>query len=257
MKGYLYVATGEYYINEAIVSSKSLKEHDSEAHITLITNSPIEHKIFNDVKVLNFKVNDWKDGTLFKLHGLLESKYNKTFFVDTDTFFCDRCDELFKLLEFFDACIMPSPGEHSGVIVDNKELDGYFSYNSGVIVYNNNQKFKNFIADAIKSYEQKYNLYPGDQQAIMDSLLNHNLKIYPLQNLYNFRTGFYQVISKDYVKILHGHEDNFKNIQNELNKVKKKRIWVPGKGLIYHQSFKEKLFHNRLSKIFRKLRFKY
>ncbi len=93
--GYLYAATGRKYIEEAIVSVRSLRRINSNIHATLITDKHIEISDFDNIQVLrieNQNFNTWKRGLFFKVLALQNSPYNKNFLHnrDSDCFYVDK-----------------------------------------------------------------------------------------------------------------------------------------------------------------------
>ena len=82
-KGYLYVATGLQFINEAIKSARSLKRINPQTHITLITDAELKKDCFDIVKIIrndepHYKTRK-KRGLLYRIVGLLQSPYEVTF----------------------------------------------------------------------------------------------------------------------------------------------------------------------------------
>ena len=142
-EGFLYVATGQKYIKEAIRSAQSLKKHSGSARIAMVTNEAFSNKLFDEVIVLDHEhSSDWKNGLSFKVEGLLRSPFEKTFFIDTDTYFTDNVQELFRVLDYFDLLMSHSPNDISRIRIEGEKLEGISPYNTGVIVYNNSEKVK-------------------------------------------------------------------------------------------------------------------
>jgi hypothetical protein len=235
-QGYVYAAVGDEFIQEALVSIESLRKHSPNAHITLLTDSQVTIKEVDLVKVIKFHLNSenrWKPGTLFKVRALQESPYEKTFFIDTDTFFCDNCEELFPLLDYFHLLICHAPADKSRVVLSNGFLDGYFPYNTGVIVFNNQPAVKKFLTKWYNVYSAKFSMYPHDQTPFMEALLYANLKTYTLQSIYNFRIPFSVSIFGKKVKILHGRCDGqFQELAEIVNSTDLHRVWSPSKRSI-------------------------
>jgi hypothetical protein len=235
-EGYLYIATGENYINEAKTSVKSLRTHSPNAHVSLITDKKIIATEFDEIQILENDVEnyfDWKAALIFKVEALLHSPYEKTFFVDTDTYFLDDCSELFQLLNFFDILIAHAPADSSQVVIDDHKINGYYPYNTGVIVFNRNQLVLKLFTDWLNIYKNKYHLYPTDQTAFMESLLINKVCLYVLQSIYNFRVPFFVSILPDLkVKIIHGRYPNFKLLDEKINSHLLQRCWNPEKGEI-------------------------
>ena len=245
-QGYLYIATGNKFIKEAIVSATSLRKCNPNAHITVVTNENIENKIFDSVIIkTNGSVDSkWKSGIQYKVESLLLSPYEKTFFIDTDTYFIEDSAELFELLEYHDLQIAYAPDDKSKVVLNGKKLEGYYPYNTGVIVFNNNFKVKKLFKDWLSIYKSKFNIYPHDQTPFMEALLINNIKIHVFHQIYNFRFPYYTSVPGLRVKILHGRTDNFNFVANKVNKHHYNRVWVPKKKVIFNKpkkSFKKNL----------------
>ncbi len=140
-EGFLYVATGQKYIQEAKRSAESLKRHAKSAKIAIVTNKSFSSDIFDEIIVIDRESSmDWKTGLAFKVEGLLFSPFEKTFFLDTDTYFTDDVKELFRLLDFFDILICHASNDISKIKIEEKKLEGLSPYNTGVIVFKNSKK---------------------------------------------------------------------------------------------------------------------
>ncbi|WP_452226411.1 putative nucleotide-diphospho-sugar transferase [Lacinutrix cladophorae] len=227
-EGFLYIATGKKYINEAILSAKSLKSHNELAKIALVTDEPINDCVFNEVIVIEKKHSlTWKEGLSFKVAGLLKSPFEKTFFIDSDTYFTDNTSELFKLLDYFDILMCPSPNDISKLRINNEVLLGISHYNTGVIVYKNNDKIRDLFLHWKDLYSNNPKKYAGDQPAFSEALLKHDVKIYVLTNAYNFRFPFFITIPPLKVKILHGRSSNYSKLNKKINKHIAHRTWSP------------------------------
>lgn len=236
-RGYLYIATGNKYLDEAIISATSLKKCNPNAHITLITDEKINNKIFDSIVIknndsINYK---WKSGIQYKVESLLLSPYEKTFFIDTDTYFIEDSAELFDLLEYHDLQIAHAPDDKTKVVLDHKEFEGYYPYNTGVIVFNNNPKIKKLFQDWLSIYKRKFDIYPHDQAPFMEALLINDLKIHVFHQIYNFRLPYYIAIPGLKVKILHGRTNDFNLIANKINKHLYNRVWVSKQPIILNK----------------------
>ena len=233
-KGYLYAATNQRYIDEAIRSVRSLRKINQNIHATLVTDKDVQIIDFNSTIKLNYSGStDWKSGLLFKILALQNSPYDKTFFLDTDTFFCDECDELFDLLEYHDLLIAHSPGDVSQISINDKLLDGYFPYNTGVIIYQRNQVTKKLLQDWYSEYATNEGHFPDDQAAFMKVLLHNNVNVYVLQSIYNFRSMFFVSLPEKNVKIIHGRLNDYNPIKERVNSKNIQRAWDPAHQKIH------------------------
>jgi hypothetical protein len=228
-QGYLYVASGEKYVLEAERSAISLLSHNSQAQICLVTSQNYEGEVFSNVKFLEFSVDgDLRQaGFLFKILGIMESPFNRTIFLDTDTFLCDSCDELFDLLSYFDLLICHDYQEDTYALLDDRPIRGYNTYNSGVIAYSKNRSIMAFFKSWLETYQFNRDKYWGDQPAFMKALLQADIKTYSLQTIYNFRINQFLTISHGNVKILHGRHSDLVGIERIINESTDHRSWDP------------------------------
>ena len=210
--GYLYLANGEKYIQEAIVSAKSLKELNETAHVTLISNRAVAGSTFDLVKIKDFdEKNDLK--FLFRVENIYnESPYQNTIALDTDTYFCDNCDELFKFTKKYDISMVPAP------------LTKKISYNTGLIVFSKNPRCENLFAMWLKKYRENGG---GDQQLLTQSITESKTPIGSLPIIYNARINFYLGLNSGIVKIIHGRDNDIKKIRESINKSIERRCWLP------------------------------
>lgn len=239
-EGYLYIATGTQYVEEAIASVNSLRQCNPSSHVTLITDKPIDASYFDEVKILDFDTTNSSGCKNFKVLGLQHSPYDRTFFVDTDTFFIEDCKELFLLLEYHDLLIAPAPADRRAIMINESILEGYVSYNSGVIVFNNNSRVKNLFREWFLLCLKK--IYEGDQPPLMHALLTNSVKLYVLQHNYNFRLPFMVAVPGFKVKLLHGRNPDFHKIEKIVNEFESlQRAWNPNNSTMNVRESKRSL----------------
>ncbi|MCG8308412.1 MAG: glycosyltransferase family 77 protein [Cytophagales bacterium] len=229
-KGYLYAATNQRYIDEAIQSVRSLRKIDKNVHTTLITDKHLNINEFDSIITLDYSeigIDAWKNGLSFKIRAIQNSPYDHTFFLDTDTYFCESCKELFELLEYYELLIVHSPRDVNLVSVDNKTLDGYYPYNTGVIVYKKTEATKRLFEEWHRAYISSGADYDDDQAAFMKALLTNDIKLYVLHSIYNLRTMFFTSIPDAKVKIFHGRPSNLTEIIRTVNGHNYQRVWDP------------------------------
>ena len=234
-EGFLYIATGQKYIEEARTSAKSLRRHFENAKIALVTDKPINDNLFNEIIFLEpSHTSNWKLGLNFKVEGLLKSPFEKTFFIDTDTYFTDSTIELFRLLDFFDLLICHSPNDISKIRVKGKKLEGLSPYNTGVIVFNKNTEVIKLFKEWGRFYLEKPETYSSDQPAFMEALLTHDVKIFVLSYVYNFRLPSFISLPPLKVKIIHGRASNYERLNRIINRHSDRhRTWSPYWGKIF------------------------
>ena len=123
--GVLYIATGASYLEEARRSAQSVKKHSPTLSIGVVTDQSIQPDADFDM-VLDVSANTvleehqerylTQDTVPYsrKILPLFQSPFQKTIFLDSDTFVAAPLDELFTLLDHFDLLVTPAIFYHFG-----------------------------------------------------------------------------------------------------------------------------------------------
>ncbi|MGF1481790.1 MAG: hypothetical protein ACFB4I_20295 [Cyanophyceae cyanobacterium] len=229
--GVFYAAAGEKYIKEACYSAKSLKKINPSIKISLACNQePQERSLFDRVILVDEQVTCRNEGLLFKVkHLYFLSPYQKTIFVDTDTYFVDDCESGFNLLEYFDIALVPALVDKHYPILDGQKIASK-PLNTGVILFRkneaNDQLFKRWLAIYSEKLLANGNLKESDQTAFTEALFQSPSRLYPLPSEWNARFCFICTFAEP-VKILHGYSRNIEKIAHLINRSKGHRVWIP------------------------------
>ena len=128
--GVIYIATGDRYIDEAIVSAKSLKHNSPGIPVTILTSKLIDCSCFDREILIESPAYNWQD----KISQMYASPYKKTLFIDTDTFICADISHTFSLLDKFDLAAVHATFREN--IYQVKGVPESFpEMNTGVILY--------------------------------------------------------------------------------------------------------------------------
>ena len=100
--GFIYAVAGQKYIDEAIKSCLSIRKVNPDANVTIFSDQPIENHPFNQVVLFEQDMSQYVDAKCAKIKAMAQSPYERTIFIDSDTYFTDDCLELFDLLDYFD-----------------------------------------------------------------------------------------------------------------------------------------------------------
>jgi hypothetical protein len=242
-QGYLYAAIGNAYVDEAIRSVTSLKRINPAAHVTLFTQGALSSDLFDDVIQLDLEEfssnrNEFgylKDGFTFKIQAMLDSPYEQTFFVDTDTYFVDSCQEGFDLLAYYDFLISTDASDHTEIFKECKRLYAYLPYNTGIILFKTTDAVKRLLNEWLKVWKGNISNYPQDQPALMEAMLTCPVNVYVLPVNYNFRLQFF-VSVKGKVKVLHGRHNNMPEAARRINVYQGQRMWDYQKQQLIHNN---------------------
>jgi len=233
-KGVLYKAAGDFFISEAEYSAKRSKEIMPDLPTAIITNKSIQSKYFDKI-IIKEGMKEDVSSSILKPN---EIPFNKTLFLDTDTFVYEPVYELFDILEEYDiaACYDGMPAPQLG--------DPFCMFNSGVILYENSKKVNDVLRDWNNLYWDKrskssvdqnehtsYDSYSGrkkgkksNQPSFAEAIFKSDLNLFVLPEYYNLnsRTG---AISHD-VKIFHQRPlHTKKEIGDKINKTDRVRVF--------------------------------
>jgi hypothetical protein len=187
--GAVMVATGKKSLREAELSAKSLKKHNKNVPILIATDVPYNGKIFDEVMEVSSTPTQISHRIL-RISTLKQTPFDRTLYLDSDTFVCANITSLFQLLEHFDiaANVMHSPYAH-----DNKcdtfesSIPKSFPWvNAGVLVYKDSESIDNLFSRWLQMYK-KYATpkYAQDQLFLREALYNSTARLCPLTDKYN------------------------------------------------------------------------
>jgi hypothetical protein len=166
-QGILYIATGASYLAEARQSARSARRHHPELKIAVATDQNlVPDADFNVVLAApTCGQQEKKDSYLArdrvayyrKIRPLLESPFEKTLFLDSDTYIAAPLDDLFKLLDHFDLLVTPAHVVHDYAFersappfCDIPAAFGYF--NTGLVAYRRGPATNSFLHRWMENY---------------------------------------------------------------------------------------------------------
>jgi hypothetical protein len=219
-KGYLYIAYGEAFTKEALLSIQSLRRF-TNLPIALFTDQP--ENLYKDAKIDVVK-NITANHIRAKVDYIDQTPFEKTVFLDTDTVVIRNCDDMFDLLDRFDmACVIDfarKRKKYSDTVPEYGRIPYAFSeLNSGVIAFNSSQRTK----DALKMWKQYFYKYfretnGWDQVSFRVALWHSDVKIIHMPFEYNVRSKdnrekqrkYKHEFGEDHMesRIIHIHYDN-------------------------------------------------
>lgn len=219
-QGLLYVATGKQYVVEAIESYKSILELHPDYKAVLYTDSSNEALAkaqFQNVEIIEQPVFNFLD----KIEPMLNSPFEKTLFIDTDTYLNESIDQVWQILDDYDIAITFDNGR----INDHVEgvPDWFCEFSTGVILYNKSPKILKMIEQWQKHYIEMHRSsgLTFDQPSFRKSLWEVKPSFFLLPQEYNFSTYSNNITANNYpVKIFHCRYRNIEDAINYLNSKK-------------------------------------
>jgi len=189
-RGVLYIAFGDNFIKEMLLSAESVKKHNPNLPITVFTNSPVDSEFVDrsvliDVKHLRPKI-DY----------IAATPYDETLFLDTDTIINRDIEDMFELLNNFDYAathdLARKRKKYSATIPEYKNIPYSFSeVNTGVMVFKKNDAVMKLFKAWRENFYKYYHYCPWDQPSFRVSLwksIQDGLKFYVFPVEYNIRS---------------------------------------------------------------------
>lgn len=235
MNGILYIASGRKYHNEAVNAIKRTKKIMPSVPIALCTDWKGENKC----KEIDYYIELENPSYTFgdKVNNYYNSPFDKTIFLDTDTYIIDSIEVLFEMLDRFDVLASHAPIEEDEIIM---LPEAFAEMNSGVIAYKKNKRtekmfemYKSNYEECYQYYTTKYNDVPPDQPSFRYAVYHTDVKFCFLPHEYNCMVDFPCFLS-NIVHIIHGHYENeIMGRKAELiNENTDLRLYNPNKGVI-------------------------
>ena len=235
------VSGGIRLFSEVYKSLVSLRKYDKETPVTVVANH-IHKDVKFDGLAQTIVIEDlWNTKHHYsgKFKALLKTPYERTIILDSDTYFLQDCTHLFKLLDYFDFSIAKD------YLEPWQEIEGYYPYNTGVMVVKKNPKVWNILEKTYRDMEigfpikaqfgnnDKKEWIQGDQPVFSKQIALNDIKIYELPIYYNFRPSVPYFLSWSKVKLIHGRgsPEELENIGKKINERIFPRIWFNGEVL--------------------------
>lgn len=185
--GVIYNVSGEGYRKLAIQSAQSLKRHNENLHVTLFTDEFVDADVFDNQLLVESPIRSMGDSILSEAH----FEYNRTLYLDADTYVSGNLDDIFELLDQFDIAIAQnrSRSRWTKPIYSKNPLnipESFPEYNSGVIAYKNNPDVGTLFENWNQFYHDMELDFPSNQPALRYALYSTNIDIGTLPPEYNF-----------------------------------------------------------------------
>ncbi|MGB3188748.1 MAG: hypothetical protein WBB43_04890 [Limnoraphis sp.] len=225
-RGILYYAKGERWIKEALQSAQSVKAAMPNIKTAIVSDTPLPKELFD----IQIKAPDEVGVKQLKMWSLRQTPFEKTIYLDTDTYIADSIWELFEMLNRFEIALAVTPRwmvklkRNGGNVEENGVPVCFPNLNTGVIVYQKNQRIDNFFSDWAKLHKDWGE--KQDQPPFRNTLYHSDIRFGVLPSNYNYRLPYPDGIWGN-VKIFHGHEENLSEICQRINYSENWRITSP------------------------------
>lgn len=188
-KGFLYIAFGESFTKEALMSIKTLKRFNSEP-VALFTDQPRTEDfsglvdIYGKIEPQHIRV---------KVDFVGSSPFAKTVYLDSDTVIVRNISDMFDVLDRFDVGLVHDYArkrlKYSKLVPEYEAIPyGFSEFNGGIMAYNSSDATREFLDMWQKYFYKYYQQTNGwDQVSLRVSLWNSSVKIHTFPFEYNIR----------------------------------------------------------------------
>jgi hypothetical protein len=196
-RGYLYIIAGqELYFKEALESIRSLKAVTPDAHVTMYSDTAFEDPegLIDHFEIREMDTSErMYDG---KVHHIADSPYDRTIFMDSDTYVLEPMEPLFGLLDTHDLAMVQAPGPKCGTRrEDGSLIEGHNLYNCGMMVFKKSEPTLNLFQRWNELFDKQvpnqgfmigYN-QRREQPAFALAAYESDASIYTLNHCWNIR----------------------------------------------------------------------
>jgi hypothetical protein len=217
--GVIYVATGARYAEEAARSVATLRRHEPDLAATLFTDATGDYPGFSEIVRIEDHRNHPRKGSYGKVEHIGRSPYERTLYLDTDTYVCGTIHEAFLLLERFEFLGVHAPNR---IVKRHEEMPqrvpgSFAQLNGGVLLFRRCARTDAILAEWLKRYSaQDHPRYFGDQHSLREVLWDSGVHLGVLSTEWNCRFH-YGVTVHGPVRILHGRHRRMDLVERRIN----------------------------------------
>ncbi|MEO1133723.1 MAG: hypothetical protein AAFX40_13565 [Cyanobacteria bacterium J06639_1] len=230
--GIIYIASGSKYVKEACQSAASVKQHMPDVPITLFADEAMDCPHIEEAIVLDAEQMQ-AGGKILKVVCMEKSPYDRTLFLDTDTYVCADISDLFHLLDRYDLAATQAPIAMHGSIAGVP--DCFPELNTGLIAYRKSPAVTELLQKWVEFYRRNRaattHRYCPDQPPFREALYGSDVRVAVLHGEYNCRF-IYPVRVQGAVKVLHGRHPDLAAVEAEINQSDRLRVFLPGLGVL-------------------------
>jgi hypothetical protein len=196
VRGVVYIAIGQDFVNEALISAQSVKRHNPQLHICLMTDTSDEFGVFDQ----HIQIEPESHGFKHQIYYLLDSPFQNSLYLDTDTYVDAPITDLFDILDEFDMALCLSQSGTSSELTDVPAC--FPEFNSGVMLYKKSNSTKALIRRWIDCYNEMDQIN-RNQPSLRRALYYSDVRLATLRPEWNSLIR-YPGVAIGRVKIFHG-----------------------------------------------------
>jgi hypothetical protein len=230
-EGLLYIATGdEKYVEEARTSAQSARDHVPGVSTALIADRTVDADVFD----VTLTLEDPEYGFIDRVDAMTRTPFEKTLYLDTDTYVCGDLSDVFDLLDAFDIAAAHAPGRRydltGGAVEGGPGADipeSFPNFNCGAIAFRDTEETRALLDRWADTYRDHLDEAPdvNDQPAFREAVYESDLRVATLPPEYNCRVPFKGYVKQE-VKLIHGESDDYGTLARKLNRGSDGRLFA-------------------------------
>jgi hypothetical protein len=228
----MYSSSGESNVAAALVSARSSLRHNPVPHVLFAAPPPREAGAEAGLSIEPFEPSD--NPYLDKIANMRRSPFERTIFLDSDTYVTREIVHVFELLDHYDMAAALAPGYRG---LDDPEVPAAFcEFNTGVLAWRAGERTAAFMEHWQETYAAWQREPPfdragesrgkADQPAFRRCAWEHGMRIVVLPPEYNYRTGEPGTVVGP-VRVVHGRHDDYQRVAAGLNETMGPRSFPP------------------------------
>ncbi|MAK60180.1 MAG: hypothetical protein CMK09_04300 [Ponticaulis sp.] len=184
--GVIYIAFGEYYVNQSIFSAESLKRHNPDLPVTLFTDKELSSPFIDQVELIE------PGHKRAKVDFIDKGPYDRSIYIDSDTKIVADITDVFGILDRFDVAGVHDFSRKSSRWCDIPEYDeipyAFPEFNGGVLLFKKCEA-TDTLFNMWREYFQKYKHMTNgqDQASLRISLWRSGVQLHSLPTEFNVR----------------------------------------------------------------------
>ena len=228
----MYSAAGDRFVAQALVSARSSVRHNGVPHVLFAAPPPQDAGDDEGLSIEAFAPSG--NPYLDKIANMRRSPFERTIFLDSDTYVTREIVHLFDLLDRYDMAAALAPGYRG--LNDPEVPVAFCEFNTGVVAWRTGAQTAEFMRDWQETYAAWQSEPPfaragesrgkADQPAFRRCAWKHGMRIVTLPPEYNYRTGEAGV-AVGLVRVIHGRHDDYEQVAARLNDTRGPRSFPP------------------------------
>ena len=218
----MYSAGGDHYVAQALASARSSLRHNPVPHVLFAAPAPRDGSAEEGLSIEPFEPSE--NPYLDKIANMRRSPFERTIFLDSDTYVTREIVHLFELLDSYEMAVAHAPGYRG--LNDPQVPVAFCEFNTGVLAWRSGERTAAFMERWQETYAAWQHQPPfdragrsrgkADQPAFRRCAWEHRMGIVVLPPEYNYRTGVPGAVVGR-VRVVHGRHDDYELVAARLN----------------------------------------